>query len=48
MSEVYTTLYLYLEDLLNGVDGGGEQRVDLLVIVDVVRIADAHEEDVGR
>lgn len=37
----------HLEDLLDGVDGGGEQRLHLLVIVDVVGVADAHEEDVG-
>lgn len=37
----------HLEDLLDGVDGGGEQRLHLLVVVDVVSVADAHEEDVG-
>lgn len=36
----------YLEDLLDAIDGGGEQRVDLLVVVDIVGMADAHEEDV--
>lgn len=37
----------HLEDLLDVVDGGGEQRLHLLVVVDVVGVADAHEEDVG-
>lgn len=37
-----------LEDLLDGIDGGGEQRLHLLVVVDVVCMTDAHEEDIGR
>lgn len=37
----------YLEDLLDGVDGGGEQRLHLLVVVDVVGVADAHEENIS-
>lgn len=36
-----------LEDLLDCVDGGGKQRLHLLVIIDVVSVADAHEEDVS-
>ena len=38
----------YLEDLLDGVDGGSEQGLHLLIVVDVVGVADAHEQDVGR
>lgn len=37
----------HLEDLLDGVDGGSEQRLHLLVVVDVVGVSDAHEEDVS-
>lgn len=37
-----------LQDLLDAVDGGGEQRADLLVIVVVVGVSQTHEEDVGR
>lgn len=37
---------LYLEKFLDGINGGGEQRVHFLVIVDVVCMTDAHEEDV--
>lgn len=36
----------HLEDLLDGVDGGGEQRFHLLVVVDVVGVTDAHEENI--
>lgn len=36
-----------LQDLLDAVDGGGEQRADLLVIVVVVGVSQTHEEDVG-
>lgn len=38
----------HLEDLLDGVDGGGEQRLHLLVVVDVVGVTDAHEENICR
>lgn len=38
----------HLQDLLDGVDGGGEKRLHLLVVVDIVGVADAHEEDVSR
>lgn len=37
---------LYLEKFLDSINGGGEQRVYFLVIVDVVCVTDAHEEDV--
>lgn len=37
---------LYLEKFLDSVNGGGEQGVHFLVIVDVVCMPDAHEEDV--
>lgn len=37
----------HLQDLLDGVDGGGEQRLHLLVIVDVVSVADTHEKDIS-
>ncbi len=37
----------HLEDFLDGVDGGGEQRLHLLVVVNIVSVADAHEEDVS-
>ena len=37
-----------LEDLLNAIDGGGQQGVHLEVVVHVVRVPDAHVEDVGR
>lgn len=37
----------HLEDLLDGVDGRGEQRLHFLVVVDVVSMSDAHEEDVS-
>lgn len=37
-----------LEDLLDAIDGGGQQGVHLEVIVHVVRVPDAHVEDVGR
>lgn len=37
-----------LQDLLNAVDGGSEQGADLLVVIDVVRVSQTHEEDVGR
>lgn len=42
------THYTYLQDLLNTVDGWGEQSADLLVIVDVVCVSQTHEQDVGR
>lgn len=38
----------YLQDFLNAIDGGGEQRVHLEVIVDVICVPDAHVEDVSR
>ena len=38
----------YLDDLLDAVDGVRQQAPDLVIIVHVVRVADAHEEDVGR
>lgn len=38
----------HLEDFLYAVDGGGQQGVHLEVVVDVVRVPDAHVEDVGR
>lgn len=37
-----------LQHFLNAVDGGGEQGVHLLVIIDVICVSDAHEEDVSR
>lgn len=37
-----------LQDLLNAVDGGSEQGADLLVVIDVVRVSQTHEQDVGR
>lgn len=37
----------YLQDLLNTVDGWGEQSADLLVIVDIVGMSQTHEQDVG-
>lgn len=36
-----------LEDLLDAVDGGGQQGVHLEVVVHVVRVPEAHVEDVG-
>lgn len=41
------TQYTHLQDLLNTVDGGGEQSADLLVIVNIVGMSQAHEQDVG-
>lgn len=38
----------YLQHLLDAIDGGGEQGVHFLVVVDVIRVPDAHVEDVGR
>lgn len=38
---------IHLEDLLDGVDGRGQQRLHLLVVVDVVGVTNAHEEDVS-
>jgi len=38
----------YLQDLLNAVDGRGEQRADLLVIIDIVCVSQTHEQNVGR
>lgn len=37
-----------LQHFLNAVDGGGEQGVHLLVIIDVICMSDAHVEDVSR
>lgn len=37
-----------LQHFLDAVDGGGEQGVHLLVIVDVICVSDAHVEDVSR
>lgn len=42
-----TFTHTHLEDLLDAVDGGGEQRADLLVVVDVVGVPQTHEQDVG-
>lgn len=39
--------HTHLQDLLDAVDGGGEQRSDLLVVVVVVGVSQTHEEDVG-
>lgn len=41
------TAHTNLQDLLDAVDGGGEQRADLLVVVVVVGVSQTHEEDVG-
>lgn len=38
----------YLEDFLNAIDGGAQQRVHLEVIVGVVGMPDAHIEYVCR
>lgn len=38
----------YLQHLLDAVDGGGEQGMHFLVVTDVIRVSDAHVEDVGR
>ena len=38
----------HLDDLLDAVDGVSEQGPHLLVVVHVVRVTDAHEQDVGR
>lgn len=38
---------VHLEDLLDGVDCRGEQRLHFLVIVDIVSVANAHEEDIS-
>lgn len=38
----------YPQHFLDAVDGGGEQRMHFLVVVDVIRVPDAHVEDVGR
>ena len=43
-----TGLLTYLEDFLNAVDGGAQQRVHLEVIVGVIRVPDAHIEYVCR
>lgn len=43
-----TGLLAYLEDFLNAIDGGAQQRVYLEVIVGVVRVPDAHVEYVCR
>lgn len=37
-----------LQHFFNAVDGGGEQGVHLLVIIDVICVSDAHVEDVSR
>lgn len=37
----------HLQHFLDAVDGGGEQGVDFLVVVDIIRVSDAHVEDVG-
>ena len=36
-----------LDHFFDAVDGAGEQRLDLVVVVDVVGVSHAHEEDVG-
>lgn len=42
-----STKYTHLEDLLDAVNGRREQSANFLVIVDVVCVSQAHEEDVG-
>ena len=37
-----------LDDFLDAVDGAGEERAHLLIIVHMVRVSDAHEDDVGE
>lgn len=39
---------LHLNDALDAADGGIEQSADSLIIIHVVCIAYAHEDDVGR
>ena len=38
----------YLDDALNAVDGAAEETLEFGVVVGVVGVSDAHEEDVGR
>ena len=50
MSHFYThqSYALHLNDALDAGDGGVEQSADSLIIVHVVCISNAHEDDVSR
>lgn len=36
-----------LDGLLNAVDGVGEETADFFIVIDVVCVANTHEQDVG-
>lgn len=38
---------IHLEDLLDGVDCGGKQRLHFLVVINIVGMTNAHEEDIS-
>ena len=43
--EIFVSLF---NEPANSVDSGCQERLDLLVVVDVISVADAHEDNVGR